>query len=193
MIAVAGERLGAALLAVDDRDDGGDFETSLLGAPNRLEGRAAGGDDVLEDDDARALGDVVLDAALGAVVLRFLADQEAPQGVQRGAGAAPGALDGALPGEAGDVTDDRVGAMVGPPMASIGRPSRRARSSMRSRSNPAMRWIPSGSRVTRLQSKNTFERWPEARTKSPWITHFSAMSALSLSRSSTGTLRNRLL
>src|SRR2546425_485041 len=51
-----------------------------------------------------------LDAALGAVVLRFLADQEAPQGAQRGAGAAPGALDGALPGEAGDVTDDRVGA-----------------------------------------------------------------------------------
>src|SRR2546425_2334590 len=46
-----------------------------------------------------------LDAALGAVVLRFLADQEAPQGAQRGAGAAPGALDGALPGEAGDVTD----------------------------------------------------------------------------------------
>src|SRR3989442_7988855 len=110
MIAVAGRRLGAALLAVDDRDDGGDFETSLLGVANRLERGAAGGDDVLEDDDARALGDVVLDAALGAVVLRFLADQEAPQGVQRGAGAAPGALDGALPGEAGDVTDDRVGA-----------------------------------------------------------------------------------
>src|SRR5207247_5879220 len=110
MIAVAGERLGAALLAVDDRDDGRDFETGLLGAANRLEGRSARGDDVLEDDDARALGDVVLDAALGAVVLRFLADQEAPQGAQRGAGAAPGALDGALPGEAGDVTDDRVGA-----------------------------------------------------------------------------------
>src|SRR3989442_1756417 len=75
MVAIAGERLGAALLAVDDGDDAGDLEADLLGLADRLEGGAAGGDDVLEDDDAGAPGDLVLDDALGAVVLGLLADR----------------------------------------------------------------------------------------------------------------------
>src|SRR5256885_8103722 len=113
MVAVAGELRIAALLAVDDGDDGGDFEAGLLGPGDRLEGGAAGRDHVLEDDDAAAFRDVVLDDSSGAVVLGRLADEEAAQGARRqvarrfrpGPGGAAGAGRqvagaGTLPGEA---------------------------------------------------------------------------------------------
>src|SRR5947208_16226937 len=120
MVSVARETRIAALLAVDDGDDGGDFEAGLLGPGDRLEGGAAGRDDVLEDDDAAAFQDVVLDDAPGAVVLGRLADEEAAQGARRqvarrlgaGAGGPAGARRGvagaaALPGEADDLPDSR--------------------------------------------------------------------------------------
>src|SRR6266850_6631986 len=75
-VAVGGERLGAALLAIDEGDDGGDLQAGLLRPADRLQGGGAGRDDVLEDGDAGAAGDVVLDDAPGAVLFRVLADQE---------------------------------------------------------------------------------------------------------------------
>src|SRR6267378_221445 len=108
VVAVAGERLGAALLAVDDRDDAGDLEADLLDLADRLEGRSAGRHDVLEDDDAGAAGDLVLDDAPRAVVLGLFADQEGAQRPGRGGGAGRGRASvgrpgrAPLPGEPGD-------------------------------------------------------------------------------------------
>ena len=63
------ERVGAALLAVDDADDRRDVEPGLAERLDRLERRAAGGDDVLDEADALAGLEDALDPVARAVVL----------------------------------------------------------------------------------------------------------------------------
>jgi len=173
---------------------------------DRLEGGAAGRDHVLEDDDAAAFRDVVLDDASGAVVLRRLADEEAGRG--RGARSR--------------------GAFV---RGRAARPARAAKSPARARSQERPATWPDdrvgadgraadgvdGAAVAPDQVVDEVEDHPgdevqplrvEGRAlaveehvgalaggqaKSPRSTHFSAIRAFSLFRASTGPPRKRLL
>jgi hypothetical protein len=77
---------GAAIgfFTLHDADDGGDGHAGFLCRFDRVDGGAAGGADVVDDDDARAFTAEAFDAAAGAVGLLGLAHQEAVQ--QRRAG-----------------------------------------------------------------------------------------------------------
>src|SRR4051812_18979885 len=71
------DRLGAAGQAVEDRDDADDLVARLADRVDRLDGRAAGGHDVLDDETAVArLEQRPLDPALEAVLLEVLAHEE---------------------------------------------------------------------------------------------------------------------
>src|SRR5213078_3970271 len=79
------ERVRASLLPVDDADGGAAFEAGGADRLDRLEQRAAGGDDVLDQAHTLTLVPVPLDPALAAVALRLLADdQEGDAGGERG-------------------------------------------------------------------------------------------------------------
>ncbi len=90
----------AALLAVHEDGDEGDFAAGLLDGLDGLEGGIAASDDVIEDDDGVARGEVAFDELGLAVGLGGFADGEDLQ--QRGRGFHPG---GHADGEG-----DRVGA-----------------------------------------------------------------------------------
>ena len=67
----------AALLAIDETEDGGDVHAGLAGGLDGRDGGAAGGADVVDDDDVRAFFQEAFDLATGAVGLFGLADEEA--------------------------------------------------------------------------------------------------------------------
>jgi len=74
---VARERVRTAFLAVDDADGGVHDEAGFAQCVDRLEQRAAGCDDVLDEADSLAVVVHALDALRRAVVLGGLAhDQE---------------------------------------------------------------------------------------------------------------------
>ena len=76
----------AALLAVDEAEDGGDVHAGFAGSFDGGDGGAAGGADVVDDDDVGARFEEAFDFAAGAVGLFGFADEEA---VDEG-GAGPG-------------------------------------------------------------------------------------------------------
>src|SRR5680860_492506 len=73
------DRFAAAREAVDDGDDGDGLEALLPDLLDRLHGRAAAGDRVLDHEAALSLPDRALDPALQAVLLALAADEEADQ------------------------------------------------------------------------------------------------------------------
>jgi hypothetical protein len=68
--------LAAAFLAVHQHQAEGDFPALALDGVDRLERGAAGGDDVIDDDDVVAGLEVALDLLARAVAFRLLADGE---------------------------------------------------------------------------------------------------------------------
>lgn len=92
--------LAAAFLAVDEDEREGDFSSLALDGVDGLEGRAAGGDDVVHDDDIVPGLEVAFDLLASPVTLGFLADGEDLEGFGRvlGSGGHP------------DGEGDRVGA-----------------------------------------------------------------------------------
>src|SRR5680860_1013570 len=66
----------AAREAVDYGDHSDRFEALLADPLDRLHGRAAAGDGVLDDEHFVPLGDRTLDPALQAVLLALAADEE---------------------------------------------------------------------------------------------------------------------
>src|SRR5919197_1813287 len=76
---VAPELLGAALLAIDDADGSPHRQPRRAEGLDRLEQRASGGHNVLDDADRFACCELALDALCGAVVLRRLADDQERQ------------------------------------------------------------------------------------------------------------------
>jgi len=96
---------GAAIgfFALDDADYGDNRHASLAGGFDGVDGGCAGGADVIDDDDARALLAKAFDAAAGAMAFFGLADQKAVQQRRGGIGLrAPSA-------GRGHVGDDGVG------------------------------------------------------------------------------------
>src|SRR5881394_1696304 len=71
------DRFAAAREAVDDGHYGDGLKTLLFDLLDRLYGRAAGGDGVLDDEHLVALPHRALDPALEAVLLALAADEEA--------------------------------------------------------------------------------------------------------------------
>ena len=81
------ERIRSALFAVDDAHGRVHDETDVAQRVDRVEQRAAGRDDVLDEADALALLVRALETVRRAVLLRLLAnDQERQAGVERGGG-----------------------------------------------------------------------------------------------------------
>ena len=77
--------VGAAvsILALHQAHDSDDFESESAGGLDRVDGRAAGGANIVNDDDGRARLAEALNALSGAVLLFRLADEKT---VQRTAG-----------------------------------------------------------------------------------------------------------
>src|SRR5262249_42073953 len=90
---VARERVCSALLAVDDAHRGRHDEPRMTQRLDRLEQRAPGGDDVLDEADALAVLVRPLEPVAGAVLLRLLAHDEKRQArlERRGGGERDGA------------------------------------------------------------------------------------------------------
>src|SRR6185436_7479517 len=85
-VVVGREGLVASLLPIHQAEDGGDFQSRFLGGTDGIERRAAAGDHVLEDSDARAGGGRVLDQPAGAVGLDVLANQKGRDRLSLGKG-----------------------------------------------------------------------------------------------------------
>ena len=104
----------AALFAVHEAEDAGDDHPGPAGGLNGEDGRAAGGADIVDDDDGGAGLQEAFDATAGAVGLFGFADQEAVEesGLEIGLGAGweIAAGDGCPCAGAGDVGDEGVGA-----------------------------------------------------------------------------------
>jgi hypothetical protein len=74
----------SALFAVDEAEDAGDGHAGLAGGFDGGDGAAAGGADIVDDDDAGAGGEEAFDLAAGAVGLFGFADEEAvDEGVRK--------------------------------------------------------------------------------------------------------------
>ena len=106
----------AALLAVDEGEDADDLHAGVAGGLERGDGGAAGGANVVDDDDRGAGLEEAFDTASGAVGLFGFADEEAVQeggwvavifvGVELEELGVVGELPG---GSGGDVRDEGVG------------------------------------------------------------------------------------
>ena len=104
--------LAAAFLAIYEDDTEFHVAASIFDGFDGFEGGAAGGDDVIDDDDVLAGGEVSLDLFAGAVAFGFFADGEDLEGflgVAAGGGHADGEGDGiCAEGHAADGVDGEI-------------------------------------------------------------------------------------
>ena len=99
----------ATLFAVDEAEDSGDVHACFAGGFDGRDGAAAGGADVVDDDDLRSLFEEAFDLAAGAVGLLGFADEEALQELRCRVGGIEALLEGVPRAGAGGVGDERVG------------------------------------------------------------------------------------
>ena len=96
----------SAFLAIDEDQDECDFAAFFFDGLDGFEGGVAGGDDVIDDDDGSAGGEVAFDAPAAAVAFGFFADSVGLDGsvwIHHGRGHGEGEREGiGTEGEAAD-------------------------------------------------------------------------------------------